>query len=84
MAQHKSAEKRVRTSTRRRARNRAYKSMMKTLIKDLRETTDKQEAEVLYGKVSSLLDRIATKGVIHRNAAANKKSRLATFVKSLG
>jgi small subunit ribosomal protein S20 len=83
MAQHKSAEKRVRTSTRRRARNRAYKTMMKNLIKELRETTDRPTAETLYQKVSSLLDRIATKGIIHQNTAANKKSRLAKFVQGL-
>lgn len=84
MPQHKSAERRIRTSSRRRARNRTYKSMMKNLIKELRDTSDKAKAEELYRKVTSLLDRIATKGIIHANNAAQKKSRLARHVQSLG
>jgi small subunit ribosomal protein S20 len=83
MAQHKSAEKRERTSTRRRARNRGYKTMMKNLVKELRQTTARVEADELYKKVSALLDRIAAKGVIHQNTAANKKSKLAHFVQGL-
>jgi small subunit ribosomal protein S20 len=84
MPQHKSAERRMRTSTRRRARNRHYKSMMKNLMKELRGTTDKTQAEALYRKVAALLDRVATKGVIHGNNAAHKKSQLAKYVQSLG
>ena len=83
MPQHKSAERRVRVSSRRRARNRMYKTRMKNLIKDLRNTKDKAAAETLYRKVSSMLDSIATKGIIHPNTAANQKSRLANFVHGL-
>lgn len=84
MPQHKSAEKRMRTSLRKRARNRAYKSRMRTMIKKLRSTTDKVQAAELYKDVSSMLDRVATKGIVHKNFAANKKAKLAKFVSNLG
>jgi len=61
-----------------------YKSRIKTLIKNLRGSTERPIAEELYKKVSSILDRYATKGVIHSNNAANQKSKLAKFVHSLG
>ena len=83
MPQHKSSKKRVRTASRKRARNRQYKTRMKNMIKELRETTQKDQAVELYKQVSSMLDRIATKGIIHTNAAANKKSKLAKFVQGL-
>lgn len=84
MPQHKSAEKRVRTSIRKRDRNRAYKSRMRTMIKKLRNTTDKAVAAELYKDVSSMLDRVSTKGIVHKNFAANKKAKLAKLVHSLG
>jgi len=60
------------------------KSMMKSAIKDLRLTTDKAAAEHKYRNVSAVLDRLSTKGIVHKNFAANKKSKLARFVQSLG
>ncbi|MDX9758416.1 MAG: 30S ribosomal protein S20 [Bacteroidota bacterium] len=84
MPQHKSAIKRMRTSERKRAYNRMNKSRVKTAVKDLRGTTDKAAAEEKYRKVSAILDRLSTKGIIHRNTAAHKKSKLAKFVQSLG
>ncbi|MCZ7558232.1 MAG: 30S ribosomal protein S20 [Bacteroidia bacterium] len=84
MPQHKSAAKRVRTSARRRLYNRMNKSMMKTAIKDLRASTDKVVAETKYKKVSALLDRLSTRGIVHKNFAANKKSKLARFIQKLG
>jgi small subunit ribosomal protein S20 len=57
---------------------------MKNLIKELRETKDPGQAGEAYKKVSSFLDRIALKGVIHKNTAANRKTRLAKLVQSLG
>mgnify|MGYP001193131038 CR=1 FL=1 len=84
MPQHKSAEKRVRTSIRNRDRNRAYKSRMRTMIKKLRTTTDKAVAAELYKDVSSFLDRVSTKGIVPKNFAANKKAKLAKYVHSLG
>lgn len=84
MPQHKSAEKRVRTSEKRRVYNKMNKTRMKNALKDLRETTDKPTAEEKYRKVTSILDRLATKGIIHRNLAAQKKAKLAKFIQSLG
>ena len=83
MAQHKSAVKRNRQSERTRLRNRVYKSQLKTAIKKLRSLDNKEEAENEYKTVTSLLDRLASKGIIHRNNAANKKSKLAIYVASL-
>jgi small subunit ribosomal protein S20 len=84
MPQHKSAEKRIRTSEKRRVYNRASKSRMKTALKDLFATKDQAVAEQKYRSVSRLLDRLSTKGIIHPNNAARKKSRLAKLVQSLG
>lgn len=84
MPQHKSAKKRMRTSERLRLYNRANKSRVKTAVKDLRNTTDKTSAEEKYKEVSAILDRLATRGIIHRNTAANRKSKLAKFVNALG
>lgn len=83
MAQHKSAIIRIRTSEKARLQNRNYKSQMRTAIKNLRSLDKKEEAEPVYKNVSSLLDKLACKGIIHPNNAANKKSRLAHFVANL-
>ena len=84
MPQHKSAKKRMRTSARKNAYNRANKSRMKTAIRDLRETEDKAVAEEKFRRVTTILDRLATKRIIHPNTAAHRKSKLAKFVQSLG
>ncbi len=84
MANHKSAKKRIRNSESKRLRNRYQKKTARTFVKKLRATTDKAEALELYKKVSSMLDKLAKKNLIHKNNAANKKSKLAKFVNSLG
>lgn len=83
MPQHKSAIKRVRQNERRRLRNRYHKSRMRTMIKGLRETTDKNEAAKRLNEVKSYLDRLASKGIVHRNTAANYKSKLERHVVEL-
>ena len=83
MANHKSAQKRVRSNEAKRLRNRYQAKTTRTFIKKLHATTDKSEAEELYKKVSSMLDRLAKRNIIHKNNAANKKSKLAKFVDSL-
>ena len=83
MAQHQSAIKRIRQSERARLRNRNYKSQLRTAIKKLRNLENKEEAETQYKNVTSLLDKLANKGVIHANNAANQKSKLAHFVARL-
>jgi small subunit ribosomal protein S20 len=83
MATHKSAIKRHKQSLKRRATNRARKSELKTLIKKVRTAQDKEPARAAYNKVVSLLDKLATKGIIHKNKASNQKSRLALFINKL-
>lgn len=84
MPQHKSAKKRVRQDAERRERNRVHRTKMRTLVKRLRQTTDKDEAEALLPEVKGTLDRLASKGLIHKNKAANYKSELEKHVDKLG
>ena len=80
----KSASKRLRQSQTRRDRNRAIRSELRTRTKALLATEDAAEAAEHYRIVSSILDRAARKGIIARNAANRRKSRLARHVSSLG
>lgn len=57
---------------------------MRTLVQQLRATTDRAEAEAQLPKVKSVLDRLASKGIIHKNKAANYKSELEKHVSRLG
>jgi small subunit ribosomal protein S20 len=83
MANHKSALKRIRANATKRLRNRYQAKTTRTFEKRLRSLTDKTEAQSLLGKVYSMLDRLAKKNVIHKNKAANHKSKLARFVNHL-
>lgn len=84
MANHKSALKRIRSSQVKRLRNRYQAKTTRTYVKRLRNTTDKKEAQELYNQVASMLDRLVKKNIIHKNKAANNKSKLAKYVSSLG
>lgn len=83
MANHKSAKKRIRQSAKRRLHNRFYKKTARTAIRNLRGMTDKAEAEQFFPKVVSMIDRLAKRGNIHKNKAANLKSGLAKYVNAL-
>lgn len=83
MPQHKSAEKRVRQTEKRRTRNRLHRSRMRTLLKKLAVATDKTEATDLLNTAKAYLDRLAAKGIIHKNKAANTKSALDRSVAAL-
>ncbi len=83
MANHKSALKRIRSSETKRLKNRYQSKTTRTYIKRLRNTTDKKEAEELLKTVSSMLDKLAKRNVIHKNKAANNKSHLTKFVNQL-
>jgi small subunit ribosomal protein S20 len=83
MAQHKSAIKRMRSSLRRRERNRHYTSLMKTAIKRVRSAATKEQGQTALLKAVSILDSMAAKGIIHRNKAANEKSKLTKIVNGL-
>ncbi len=84
MPQHKSAVKRVRQNEKRRQRNRSRRSHVRTLMKKLRGAENQEHAADLLGEVKSQLDRLAAKGIIHKNKAANYKSKLEKHVASLG
>ena len=83
MPQHKSAVKRLRQNKKRRAHNNARRSKMRTLIKKVMSTSDKEQAEKHLKEAVSLIDRLAVKNVIHPNTAARKKSQLTTYVNNL-
>jgi small subunit ribosomal protein S20 len=80
VANIKSQEKRNRTNERRRLRNKSVKSSLHTAVRGFRdavETGDKDKAGELLTSTSRKLDKAASKGVIHKNQAANRKSALA-------
>lgn len=80
MANIKSQIKRIRTNEKRRIRNQAIRSAVRTEIRKFREAVeagDKAAAETQLRVASRTLDKSVTKGVFHRNNAANKKSSMA-------
>ena len=83
MAQHASAKKRIRQTETKRLRNRYYARTMRNAIKTLRSTTEKAAAEEMLPKISSMLDKLAKKNVIHTNKAANLKSGLSRHIAGL-
>ncbi len=80
MPHHKSCIKRVKTSEKANARNRAYRSRMKTAIKKVRTAQDKETALSEFKTATSLIDKMVNKNIIHRNNASNKKSRMEKYI----
>ncbi len=83
MAHHKSAIKRIRQIATRRLRNRYNAKTTRNAVRSLRKITTKEEAMASFSKVSSMLDKLAKRGVIHKNNASNKKSRLARYINNM-
>ncbi|GAA2311711.1 30S ribosomal protein S20 [Streptomyces caniferus] len=86
MANIKSQMKRIKTNEKARQRNKAVKSTLKTAIRRTREAVeagDLQKATTAQAEAAKKLDKAVSKGVIHKNAAANKKSALAKKVSAL-
>lgn len=86
MAHHSSAIKRARQNLKRRARNRHQRSTLRTAVKkyrDLLTANKREEAASEYTSVQQAIDHAVSKGLIHRNAAARYKSRLAAALKKL-
>lgn len=86
MANHKSAWKRLRQSEKRRESNRYWKSTMRTTIKKVRlavESGDVEQAQGALREASSMIAHVASKGVIHKNTASRRISRLALLVNKL-
>ncbi|MBO1336834.1 30S ribosomal protein S20 [Streptomyces sp. VRA16 Mangrove soil] len=86
MANIKSQIKRIKTNEKARLRNKAVKSSLKTAIRKAREAAaagDVEKATVAAREASRKLDKAVSKGVIHKNQAANKKSAIASQVASI-
>ena len=82
MANHKSSVKRIRQEEKRRLHNRYYAKTMRNAVRKLRATTD--EATAMYPSVQKMLDKLAKVNIIHKNKAANLKSKLAVYINKLG
>ena len=96
MANHKSSIKRIRQTETKKLRNRYYAKTARNAVRKLRTITVKEDASALYVKVSSMLDKLAKKNVIHKmldklakknvihkNKASNLKSKLALYINKL-
>ena len=83
MANHKATRKDVRQSAKRRDRNRYYGKTTRNAIRDLKEIKDVKEAGDKLTSVASMIDKLAKRGVIHKNKAANLKSKLTKKVNAL-
>ncbi|OQX88843.1 30S ribosomal protein S20 [candidate division KSB1 bacterium 4484_87] len=83
MAHHKSAKKRIVLSKKQNVYNKSYKTMMKTTLKKVREITDKETIQKELHSAYSILDKLVSKGIIHKNKAANQKSKLAKYANKL-
>ncbi|MBN2662888.1 MAG: 30S ribosomal protein S20 [Bacteroidales bacterium] len=83
MAHHQSAKKRIRQNEKRREENRYYAKTARNAIRKLRSIEDKEEATKLFPKVSSMIDKLAKRGQIHKNKAANLKSKLMKHINKI-
>ena len=87
MPNHKSAEKRVRQSEKRRTINRSHRTKVRTYIKKLRSALDsgsQQDVQKILPEAISVIDKSVQKGVLHANAAARYKSRLTVKANQAG
>lgn len=83
MANHKSAQKRIRSNESKRVLNKYQHKTTRNAVRKLRSLTDKKEASELLPSVVSMLDRLAKRNIIHKNKAANLKSGLTVSVNKL-
>lgn len=83
MANHKSALKRIRQTEKRRNHNRFYGKTMRNAVRKFRALDDKKAAEEQLPGIMSLIDSLSKKSIIHKNKAANLKSKLTKHVNSM-
>jgi len=83
MANHKSALKRIRSSETKRIKNKFQHKTTRNAIKSLRETEKKKDAEAKLPFVVAMIDKLAKNNIIHKNKAANLKSKLVKHVATL-
>lgn len=83
MAHHKSSKKRIRSTEKKRVENRYYAKTMRNALRDFRALEDKAVAAERLPKMVSILDKLAKRSVIHKNKAANLKSKLMKQVNAM-
>ena len=83
MANHKSALKRIRSSETKRLRNKFQHKTTRNAIKNLRSAEKKKDAEAQLPSVVAMIDKLAKNNIIHKNKAANLKSKLTKFVAAI-
>ena len=83
MANHSATKKDVRQSSKRNERNRYYGKTTRNAIRDIRAIDDKAGAAEKQPLVASMIDKLAKRGTIHKNKAANLKSKLAKRINAL-
>ncbi|MBR1849805.1 MAG: 30S ribosomal protein S20 [Bacteroidales bacterium] len=83
MAHHLSAKKRIRSSETRRVQNRYYAKTMRNALRDFRALEDKAVATERLPKMISIIDKLAKRSIIHKNKAANLKSKLTRKVNAM-
>ncbi len=83
MANHKSAIKRIRANNAKKELNRYQHKTARTIIKNVRNSENKAEAETLLKSAFTALDKLAKKNIIHKNKAGNLKSSLQEHVNAL-
>jgi small subunit ribosomal protein S20 len=83
MANHQATKKDMRQSAKRRDRNKYYGKTTRNAIRDLKEIKANKEAGDALPKVASMIDKLAKKGIIHKNKAANLKRKLTKKVNAL-
>ena len=83
MANHKSSIKRIRSNNSKRLANRYYAKTMRNALRDIRLMENKAEASAKLPSVVSLIDKLAKKGIIHKNKAANLTSGLMHKINNL-
>jgi small subunit ribosomal protein S20 len=81
MANHKSSIKRIRQTNAKRLHNRYYAKTMRTAVKKFRSLTDKAEAKL--PAVYAMIDKLAKRGIIHKNKAGNLKSKITKYSATL-
>lgn len=83
MANHSATKKDVRQSRKRNERNRYYGKTTRNAIRDLKAIDGKEKAAEQFPTVASMIDKLAKRGTIHKNKAANLKSKLAKKINAL-
>ena len=83
MANHSATKKDVRQSRKRNERNRYYGKTTRNAIRDIRAVEEKKDASSKLPEVASMIDKLAKRGTIHKNKAANLKSKLAKRINAL-